>query len=70
MMMQMPRDMAPTRMASAVLCSCTIFFPKMIGRELVHHDERDDEDEYSETRNQCSDDIAERERGSSYLPPV
>jgi len=46
-------------------------FPKMIRRELVHHDERNDEDEYSDKgEDQCSDDIAEAERGSSYLPPV
>src|SRR6266446_905273 len=34
MMMQMPRDMAPTRMASAVLCSCTISFHKWYGVSL------------------------------------
>src|SRR6266853_1144571 len=34
MMMQMPRDMAPTRMASAMLCSCTISFHKWYGVSL------------------------------------
>src|SRR5882724_9428980 len=31
MMMQMPRDIAPTRMASAMLCSCTISFQRWYG---------------------------------------
>src|SRR5882672_6692658 len=31
MMMQMPRDMAPTRIASAMLCSCTISFQRWYG---------------------------------------
>src|SRR6267154_4312318 len=31
MMMQMPRDMAPTRIASAMLCSCTISFHRWYG---------------------------------------
>src|SRR4029077_4968239 len=34
MMMQMPRDMAPTRMASAMLCSCTISFQRWYGVSL------------------------------------
>src|SRR5260370_37316921 len=34
MMMQMPRDMAPTRMASAMLCSCTISLHKWYGVSL------------------------------------
>src|SRR6266481_4246502 len=34
MMMQMPRDMAPTRMASAMLCSCTISFQRWSGVSL------------------------------------
>src|SRR5260370_40758416 len=34
MMMQMPRDMAPTRMASAILCSCTISFQRWEGVSL------------------------------------
>src|SRR5260221_9811417 len=31
MMIQMPRDMAPTRIASAMLCSCTISFQRWYG---------------------------------------
>src|SRR6266436_679419 len=34
MMMQMPRDMAPTRIASAMLCSCTISFQRWYGVSL------------------------------------
>src|SRR5580700_1343444 len=34
MMMQMPRDMAPTRMASAMLCSWTISFQRWYGVSL------------------------------------
>src|SRR5436190_24131090 len=34
MIMQMPRDMAPTRMASAMLCSCTISFQRWYGVSL------------------------------------
>src|SRR5437867_11257924 len=34
MMMQRPRDMAPTRMASAMLCSCTISFQRWYGVSL------------------------------------
>src|SRR6266481_2196270 len=34
MMMQMPRDIAPTRMASAMLCSCTISFQRWYGVSL------------------------------------
>src|SRR6266446_5162074 len=34
MIMQMPRDMAPTSMASAMLCSCTISFHKWYGVSL------------------------------------
>src|ERR1700688_143924 len=33
-MMQMPRDMAPTRMASAMLCSWTISFQRWYGVSL------------------------------------
>ncbi len=39
------------------------FLPQMVRGELVHHDERDDEDEYSNKReDQCSDDVAERNK--------
>src|SRR6266853_3027691 len=34
MMTQMPRDIAPTRMASAMLCSCTISFQRWYGVSL------------------------------------
>src|SRR6266436_9290570 len=34
MMMQMPSDIAPTRMASAMLCSCTISFQRWYGVSL------------------------------------
>src|SRR5580658_4434244 len=34
MMMQMPRDMAPTRMARAMLCSWTISFQRWYGVSL------------------------------------
>src|SRR5271163_2841107 len=34
MMMQMPMDMAPTRIASAMLCSCTISFHRWYGVSL------------------------------------
>src|SRR5580692_7963637 len=34
MMMQMPRDIAPTRMASAMLCSWTISFQRWYGVSL------------------------------------
>src|SRR6266849_776745 len=39
------------------------FLPKMVRREPVHHDERDDEDDNSDKReDQCSDDVAERNK--------
>src|SRR5437016_6456247 len=34
MMIQMPRDMAPTMIASAMLCSCTISFQRWYGVSL------------------------------------
>ena len=34
MMMQMPMDIAPIRMASAMLCSCTISFQRWYGVAL------------------------------------
>jgi len=51
MMMHMPMDIAPTSMASAVLCSCTISFHQVVRRHLIDDDERQDEDQQTEPAN-------------------
>ena len=49
MMMQMPMDMAPIRMASAMLWSSHDLFPEMVRRHFVDDDEREDENEDAES---------------------
>jgi len=67
--MQMPRDMAPTRMASAMLAACRSLSIDGKAWSFVHHHERDDEEKFDIREDQSSNDVAERDR-FILLPPV